>query len=141
MSLRSYIRKYRGKIDWITRYKERIPLDKLGQSHLMNCIRMVNRQIEDLYAECTAAYGYSGNGEMAQYHAEIAAEHAQNKAMEKVPILEVLRNELLARRHKGELVKVHDDLVKRLVGPDKWEEYLDYRDELLELEMNSESRQ
>lgn len=127
MSLRRYIKLDLGrKIEWVTRYKERILLRDLEQSHLLNCIRMVQRQVDILDAECAAGYCYSGSGEMAQYYSEISADHAHMKAQEKRPILELLQYELVTRYLANELPCVHGELAKRIAGPNVWTEMIDY---------------
>ena len=63
-------------IIWTQKDKRKIRWGDMTTSHLNNCIKLLRRRVCEEWSECSAASGYSGNGEEASACAASAADYA-----------------------------------------------------------------
>jgi hypothetical protein len=83
---------------WTTKDGKRIDVTEMTDNHLRNTLAYMERRVEQLWDEFTAAETYPGQGEAACYAAECAADEALDRCSDAKYWVEVFKEEIKRRR-------------------------------------------
>lgn len=83
---------------WVTKDGKRVKVTEMTDSHLRNTLAFMERKVESLWEEYDAAANYPGQGEMACYYADCAADEALDHVNDAKYWVEVFKEEIKRRR-------------------------------------------